>query len=224
MNKKVFYQKNDYFCAPHFCVCETHIFSKMRKSNTKFIESLSDREIVEAILRKDSAITYYYMYEKCFPLFSSKFKNYYTDCKDCIEFINDIYVYIMTPRNNGKCYLAGFGFKCRFEHWLKIITESYCHQLYSRRKNVIEFFDENDRLPDISVTIDIESLNKSDVETILNMMSNQRYRDLIRYRYVEQKTNEETAKLLNMSMDNYYNKHRLAKEQFNNVLEKEGLL
>ena len=56
------------------------------------------------------------------------------------------------------------------------------------------------------------------------MMPNSRYRELIRYRYVEEKTNEETAELLGMSMDNYYNKHRLAKEQLKRILRKEGLV
>jgi hypothetical protein len=43
-------------------------------------------------------------------------------------------------------------------------------------------------------------------------------------RYIEEKTNEETAIVLGMTMDNYYNKHRLAKAQFSNILRKEGLL
>lgn len=43
-------------------------------------------------------------------------------------------------------------------------------------------------------------------------------------RYVEEKTNEETAMVLEMTMDNYYNKHKLAKAQFCNILRKEGLL
>lgn len=196
----------------------------MRKKDKEYIESLTDREIVEGILKKSSIITRLYLYEKCFPLFISKFNKYYTDCENCLEFINEIYVYIMTPRKNDECYLSGFGFGCRLEHWLKIVTENYCHQMFKKKNNIVEICDETDRLSDISVTIDIDCLDSSDVETILNMMSNDRYRELIRLRYLEQKTNEETAKLLNMTMDNYYNKHKLAKEQFTKVLEKEGLL
>ena len=39
----------------------------------------------------------------------------------------------------------------------------------------------------------------------------------------KEKSNEETAQLLGMSMDNYYNKHKLAKEQFVTTLKKEGI-
>ena len=52
-------------------------------------------------------------------------------------------------------------------------------------------------------------------------MPNKRYRNIIRLRYLEQKTNEETAEALGMTMDNYYNKHKLAKAQYEKVCRKE---
>ena len=39
---------------------------------------------------------------------------------------------------------------------------------------------------------------------------------------MELKSNEETAEALGMTMDNYYNKHKLAKEQYVRVLRKES--
>ncbi len=56
------------------------------------------------------------------------------------------------------------------------------------------------------------------------MMTNNRYRRLIEYRYLQGFSNEETAQKLEMSMDNYYNKHKLAKAQFCAILKKEGLI
>ena len=52
-------------------------------------------------------------------------------------------------------------------------------------------------------------------------MPNRRYSQLIRLRHVELRTDKETAEALGMSMDNYYNKHRLAKEMFEKTLRKE---
>lgn len=60
--------------------------------------------------------------------------------------------------------------------------------------------------------------------TIIALMPNQRYRKLIEYRYIQKRSNEETAALLSMSMANYHNKHKLAKAQFVATLRKEGLL
>lgn len=57
---------------------------------------------------------------------------------------------------------------------------------------------------------------------ILSLMPNKRYSNLIRLRYLEHKTNEETAKELGLTRDNFYNKHKLAKQQFVRVLNKEA--
>ena len=42
-----------------------------------------------------------------------------------------------------------------------------------------------------------------------------------RIRYLEEKSNEETAEILGMSMENYYNKHKLAKAEYIRVWRKE---
>jgi DNA-directed RNA polymerase specialized sigma24 family protein len=132
----------------------------------------------------------------------------------------------MTPGvKTGKCYLSTFGFSCSLTCWLKIVAENYCHQLFKKR---LEIVDAPERLGDRKMSEpyspNIESLNRHDVEVMLGLMTNDRYRELIRLRYVEEKSNEETAEMLGMSMDNFYNKHKLAKEQFAKVLRKEGLI
>ena len=198
----------------------------MKQIDKEYIKSLSDQEVVQAILKRDARVTRLYLYELYYPLFKIRYDKYYTDCESCLEFINEIYVYLMTPRlKSDKCYLESFGFGCRLEHWLKIVVENYCRQLFKKRTTIIKVPEESgDRKPNEITTIDIKSLNQTDVNTMLGQMRNKRYRDLICYRYVEEKTNEETAELLGMSMDNYYNKHKLAKEQFTNILKKEGLI
>lgn len=198
----------------------------MELSEQKYIDSLTDKEIVSAILGRDTRITRLYLYEKCYPLFKARYDKYYTDCESCVEFINEIYIYIMTPGvKTGKCYLSTFGFSCSLTCWLKIVAENYCHQLFKKR---LEIVDAPERLGDRKMSEpyspNIESLNRHDVEVLLGLMTNDRYRELIRLRYVEEKSNEETAEMLGMSMDNFYNKHKLAKEQFAKVLRKEGLI
>jgi DNA-directed RNA polymerase specialized sigma24 family protein len=132
---------------------------------------------------------------------------------------------MMPKKDSGACKLADFGFRCTLTMWLKIVTENYCKQIYSKRIGT-NLFVEGDRiyLEPESVDIDSLKLDMEDEQKILDMMPNQRYRKLIEYRYVENKTNEETANLLGMSMANYYNKHKLAKAQYCNILRKEGLI
>ena len=199
---------------------------KMELEDQKYIESLTDREIVDAILRRDARITRLYLYEKCYPLFKVRYDKYYTDCESCVEFVNEIYAYIMTQGvKTGKCYLSTFGFSCSLTCWLKIVTENYCHQLFKKRLDIIDVpEDASGRKISEPISPNIDSLNRRDVEMVLSLMPNKRYSSLIHLRYVEEKSNEETADILGMSMDNYYNKHKLAKVQFCNILRKEGLL
>lgn len=189
---------------------------------------MTDQEIVAAILKRDIRVTKEYFYRKCYPLFKSIFDKYYTDCENCYEFINEIYVYILMPhKETGISKLAAFGFRCSLTMWLKIVSEHFCHQLYTRKSNLpTDSLDDTDRNPGISVSVDtkIESLDMQDLQKILAAMPNKRFRSLIGYRYLEEKSNEETAELLGVTMANYYNMHRRAKDQFCEALRKEGLL
>lgn len=192
------------------------------------INKMNDMEIVKAILQRDSFVTKEYFYKKCFPLFNFIYKKYYTDCENCIEFINEIYLFIVTPqRKTGKSKLEGFSFKCSLTYWIKIVTENYCKQLYVKYSDILEVdIESSDIIKRLESSLEIDSheIDMHDVRAILASMPNQRYRALIAYRYVDGHSNENTANLLNMSMPNYYNKHKLAKAQFIVALRKEGLV
>ena len=171
------------------------------------IENYTDQEIVKAILDRDTIVTKEFLYRKCYPLFKAVYDKYYTDCESCFELINEIYVYIMIPlKKTNISKLAAFGFRCTLTMWLKIVVENYCHQLYARRMEIDRDSDVgSDRnMPgDESLTENTRSIDMEDVHKILNMMPNQRYRKLIEYRYVDEKSNEETAMLLAVTMANY---------------------
>ena len=89
--------------------------------------------------------------------------------------------------------------------------------------NIKDNENDGDRTDSIygSIEIDFSNLNRQDALAIIRQMPNKRYSELIRLRYLELKTNEETAKELGMSMENYYNKHKLAKEQYERIFRKE---
>lgn len=192
------------------------------------IDKYTDQEIVRAILNRDTSVTKEYLYKKCYPLFCSIYNKYFTDCKNPFELINQIYLYILVPnKKTNRSKLQDFGFRCTLTMWLKIVTENYCYQLYSRRTDIDRESDissDRNMLNDESISENTRKLDMEDVRKVLDMMPNQRYRRLIEYRYIEEKTNEETAILLGMNMANYYNKHKLAKAQFCETLKREGLV
>lgn len=192
------------------------------------IDNYTDLEIVQAILDRDTFVTKEYLYKKCYPMFKAIHSRYYTDCETTIDFISEIYVYILSVQpQTGTCKLAGFRFMSSLYSWLKVVSLNYCHCLYAKRMDVNNnhnIDDDRELIEDLSVDLDVSRLDKRDVQALLMQMPNIRYRRLIELRYVQEKTNEETATALDMTMQNYYNKHKLAKAQFYAVLRKEGLL
>lgn len=193
------------------------------------IYSMSDQEVVQALLDRDKGITYNYLYKKCYPLFKSIYKDYYTDCENCIEFINEIYTLIMIPgKKSGKIPLANFSHKCTLTFWLKRVAINHCKRKFKRkpRFTVTSDLTREDSMRQFGGTedIDLSSVNKEDVKKIIDQVKPERFRQIIIHRYLEEKTNEETALLLNMTRDNFYNKHLIAKSKVIGILKKEGLL
>lgn len=189
-----------------------------------------DQIIVNALLKRDSNVTRDFIYRKCYPLFKSVFDNYHTDCSSCVEFINEIYIHIMTPdKDTGLCKLQNFRYQSTLFTWLKTVCLFYCYKKYERKSRLKteriseNFNEEGVRLPVESESIAFEDaiFGLEDVGTILRLMPNRRYSMLIKLRYVDEHTNEETAQMLGMNMNTFYNKHKLAKDQFVKILRKE---
>lgn len=193
-----------------------------------------DLRIAKALIAHNEEVTIQYFYRQSYPLFKSIYDNYFTDCTCCREFINEIYVHVMTPDSHtGRCKLEAFRGESSLTNWLKTVCLYYCYRKYELKdrspiKLQLDQLSETDdgakQKKSISYEyeeLDISSVNHQDVMTILNMMPNRRYASLIRLRYLEQMSNEETAAMLGMSLENYYNKHKLAKAQYEQVLRKE---
>jgi RNA polymerase sigma factor (sigma-70 family) len=191
-----------------------------------------DLQTARALISRDEGVTRRYFYQQCYPMFKSVFDHYYTDCNSCKEFIDEIYVLVMTPsRITGHCQLESFRGESTLTSWLKTVSVRFCYERYERKERMtftdLHLPNDEDDHPDRNDAVfgitdpDFGSLNLNDVMTILAMMPNKRYSTLIRLRYLEEMTNEETAEILGMSLDNYYNKHKLAKAQFEQVLRKE---
>ena len=190
----------------------------------------NEHDIVDALLRRDENITRDFFYRKCYPLFKSIYDNYHTDCSSCIEFISEIYVHILTPnRETGLCKLDNFRFQSTLFTWLKTVCLFYCYKRFERvNKTQTERFSDKFeeggvRIDTVSGSINTDNLSMAiyDIEVILRLMPNKRYSQLIRLRYLDGHTNEETAALLGMNMNTFYNKHKLAKEQYIKILNKE---
>lgn len=203
---------------------------------TRILRTYSeDLEVAVAILKRDEIITRSFFYKECYPLFRAIYQNYTTNCTSCLEFINEIYLLIMTPsKKTGRCQLENYRGESSLKTWLKVTALYYCYAQYDKKERMPmmkplnnENSEQNDDVLDIfvgkneSIEIDMDNLNRQDIETLLKLMPNLRYRELIRMRYIDHLSNEDVAKELGMSMDNYYNSHKRAKEQYLAIYRKE---
>lgn len=194
-----------------------------------------DLQIAKSLIVRDEMVTRKYFYQQCYPLFKSIFDNYYTDCANVKEFIDEMYIIVLAPSKlTGKCQMENFRGESILTSWLKTACLFYCYKQFEikgkmpRKErlpllNADDDDDVSDRADSIygSLEIDFSNINRQDAQVIIKQMPNKRYGELIRLRYLELKTNEETAKELGMSMENYYNKHKLAKEQYKRIFRKE---
>ena len=196
-----------------------------------------DLQIAKSLINRDERVTRRYYYEQCYPLFKSIYDNYYTDCKCCKEFMDEIYLTVLAPsKTTGKCQMENFRGESTLASWLKTACLYYCYDKYDLKKRIPVYeplphntekdedddvFGDRNKKEELSNPIDFSGMNRSDVEALLSLMPNARYRRLIRLRYLNQLTNEETANELGMSMDNYYNVHLRAKAQYDKVCRKE---
>ena len=68
-----------------------------------------DLQIAKALIKRDNLVTRKYFYQQCYPLFKSIYDNYYTDCTNCKEFIDEIYIVVLAPsKTTGNCQMENF--------------------------------------------------------------------------------------------------------------------
>lgn len=195
-----------------------------------------DLQIAKALIKRDNLVTRKYFYQQCYPLFKSIYDNYYTDCKCCKEFMDEIYIVVLAPSKiTGKCQMENYRGESTLLTWLKTACLYYCYNKFKLKPPIFEplphdsekkdddddVFGDRSKQEELSNPIDFSGMNRADVEALLSMMPNTRYRNIIRLLYLEQKTHKEVAEALGMSMDNYYNKRILAEKQYKQVCRKE---
>lgn len=151
--------------------------------------------------------------------------------------MDEIYIVVLAPSKvTGKCQMDNYRGESSLTSWLKSVCLYYCYNKFELKKRIPVYeplphnaekdedddvFGDRSKKEELSNPIDFSGMDRSDVEALLSLMPNARYRRLIRLRYLDQRSNEETANELGLSMDNYYNVHLRAKAQYDKVCRKE---
>lgn len=168
------------------------------------------------------------MYKECYPMFKALYNQYYTDCQNCKEFIDEVYTIVMTPGvKTGYCPLQNYRGESSLKTWLRNASLSYCYARFRKKINTVAFPNNNGDNGDIvqniienagSEMMDMTELNRQDEETIqkliIQRIPNKRYQQLLWLYIIEKKCHKEIAQTMGMTMPNYYNRRKLANDQY----------
>lgn len=193
-----------------------------------------DLRIAQLLINRDETTTREFFYRKCYPLFQSIYRQYYTDCQTCIEFINQMYLVVLAPsKATGHCQMENYRGEGTLTSWLKSACLFYCYGKFrkkeSRSLEVVSLEEESekrggdDRFADNSdsINMSLKHISVEDLERLISIMPNKRYQLIIRYLYIEHLSIEEVAIKLGMKTNSFYAKHALAKAQLIKVLKEE---
>ncbi|MBR6282862.1 MAG: sigma-70 family RNA polymerase sigma factor [Muribaculaceae bacterium] len=183
---------------------------------------LDDRLIVKHLLARDSEVTGWFLFKKCYPLFKALHDSKHpAGCDTWADLAKEVFIQLLTPtKSTGRCPLENFEFKCSLTMWLKIVTLNFCNSSHHGEIDTISLdFQQNDddddrfRPWEPSLPPDNTRLDTRDVDVVLSMVDNERYREMLRLQHIELLDNTEIAERMNVNMDNFYNIKRRANEK-----------
>ena len=169
---------------------------------------MTDQEIISSLIARDPKVTSQFFFKDCRPLFLSVIRRVFgAQIVDYDEIISEIYILLM--ENDAK-KLRSFKFESTLYQWLKTIAIRHCLLLKSKKRVIDDESQEplNNSHRELSLTDNSQA--RMDIETLLRQMKNQRYALVIRLLMIEDKTPEDVARQLCVTVDNLYNIKRRA--------------
>lgn len=179
----------------------------MRKSQ------LTDKEIVEGILRHDPSIIEYFFIMKCSKLFVYLVNSIFNGQVEKEELINELFLYIA---DYDWKKLREFNFQSSLLTWITVVATRF---FIKKRDLLIENHSSEaliiDNLDISQSFVPVDSIN---LKMVIEIMPNERYRQVIEMLDLQDLSYEDVASTLNVSVANLYNIHRRAVAQLRCIL------
>lgn len=175
---------------------------------------MDDRDLVEALLRRDRFVTQLFFYRNCRPLFQSLIQRFGKDGVrwEYDELVSEVYMLLMEDEGRR---LRSFTFKSSFYQWLKVVT---LRMMMAKRDDVIEDVSQTSLYKqDEAVETGTGEEARADLERLLAKMPNRRYAEVVRKLTIEGYEMEELARELDVNIANLYNIKRRAMAQLTHV-------
>lgn len=164
---------------------------------------MTDQEIIQGLIDRDNHITEQFFFVKCRPLLTAIMRLVFNYPVEYNEMVSELYDYLM---EDNCIKLRQFQYRSTIYQWMKVVATRF---FISHRNNMIE--NESKEPPyeretddDVIDTVNVIS-DKMDVATLLQLMDNQRYADVIRYMILNDMEPEQYALQIGVTVDNLYN-------------------
>ena len=171
------------------------------------LSNVTDSEIVEALLAKDSGVTYQFLYVNCRPLFLAILNKVFDYPVELEEFVSELYVYLM--EDDGR-RLHQYEGRSSLYQWMKVVALRFAMRIKMRNAVIDNSSTESPYLQNVSDESASDTQAKADVENLLERMSNLTYVYVIRRHILEGVDERTLAEEMNMKVSNIYNLKRRA--------------
>lgn len=164
---------------------------------------MTDIEIRDALIDRDSVVTQQFFYKDCRPLFVNIIRRVFNYDVDYDECISELYIYLL---EDDARRLRQYEGRSSIYQWMKIVATRF---IIAKRNRVIEDRTQDPLIEKTSRTKGASDEGRNDaqmdVKCLLENMPNKRYVLVIRRLMLEDADPEEVAEELGVTVDNLYN-------------------
>lgn len=173
----------------------------------------TDKEIIDGLIRGDREVTRCFFFERCDSMFRYIIKSVFRGRVEKEELINELFILL---QQDDWRKLKMFDYRSKLTTWLNIVAVRY---FVKNRELLIENDGDSDsKQLDKSYSTEEVLIAGMDVKTILAMVPNERYREVIRLLILEERAPQALADEWGITVDNLYNIKRRALKQLEQII------
>lgn len=174
----------------------------------------TDEEIIKGLIRGNKEIVKYFFFQHCASMLRYIAHSVFNGKVEQDELINELYLFLQA---NDWHKLKQFDYRSKLTTWLNVVAVRY---FIKNRELLIEKCGDNDsKQKEQGYSTEEVLIAGMDVKTILAMIPNERYREVIRLLVLEEHVPQEVADAWDITVDNLYNIKRRALKQLEQIIE-----
>ena len=163
---------------------------------------MNDLLIRDSLIARDPQVTRQFFYQNCLPLLYKLISEIFSTHVDYDEMVNELYVYLMA---NDAQRLRSYNGSSSIYQWMKTVARRFFIDLKLHGRVIEEESKEPLYGKDEETTDSSKQEARMDVAALLDQLSNERYRFVLKKVVLEGMDYDELAKITGLKKSNLYN-------------------